>query len=335
MVPSLKMKSLWMFGVLAAALHAGATEPVNPASLPIADAHFHLMRYMTPEELLLNMNKHNIRWVVSAGAQGLVPNGPPNPWLRDAAAAELIKERYLAAAGWGEMVRGERDHGVKIYTDELSPPRNDLFRRMKEQLATGQRVIAETFPNAQTSSVDPLRQRRLPTDSPYFREIFDIAKQHSIPVPMHMQWHPDSAAQLEKLLASDRQGVIVLSHCGKDTVANDIRPLLERNPNLFCDLGFRSPPQSEKEGQRWPERIIFWGDSSFRKADIKPDWKQLIEDYPDRFMVAIDDVHSWDEYAGVVAAIRQGVLAKLSPATAEKVAYKNAVRIFRLKDPKE
>jgi predicted TIM-barrel fold metal-dependent hydrolase len=335
MVPSLKMKSLWMFGVLAAALHAGATEPVNPASLPIADAHFHLMRYMTPEELLLNMNKHNIRWVVSAGAQGLVPNGPPNPWLRDAAAAELIKERYLAAAGWGEMVRGERDHGVKIYTEELSPPRNDLFRRMKEQLATGQRVIAETFPNAQTSSVDPLRQRRLPTDSPYFREIFDIAKQHSIPVPMHMQWHPDSAAQLEKLLASDRQGVIVLSHCGKDTVANDIRPLLERNPNLFCDLGFRSPPQSEKEGQRWPERIIFWGDSSFRKADIKPDWKQLIEDYPDRFMVAIDDVHSWDEYAGVVAAIRQGVLAKLSPATAEKVAYKNAVRIFRLKDPKE
>jgi hypothetical protein len=61
----------------------------------------------------------------------------------------------------------------------------------------------------------------------------------------------------------------------------------------------------------------------------------LIEDYPDRFMVAIDDVRSWDEYAGVVAAIRQGVLAKLSPATAEKVAYKNAVRLFSLKDPKE
>jgi predicted TIM-barrel fold metal-dependent hydrolase len=334
MVQSLKMKSLWVFIVVAGALNAGATEPAPHVGLPIADAHFHLMRYMTPEDLLANMNKHNIRWVVSAGAQSIGPTGP-NPWFRDAQAADFLKNRYLAAAGWGEMVRGERDHGVKIYTDEFSPPRNDMLRRMKEQLATGQRVIAETFPNAQTSSVDPLRQRRLPTDAPYFREIYDIAKQHSIPVPMHMQWHPDSAAQLEKLLASDRQGVIVLSHCGKDTVANDIRPLLERNPNLFCDLGFRSLPQSEKEGQRWPDRIIFWGDSFFRKADIKADWKQLIEDYPDRFMVAIDDVHSWDEYAGVVAAIRQGVLAKLSPATAEKVAYKNAVRLFRLKDPKE
>ncbi|MGQ2980600.1 MAG: amidohydrolase family protein [Polaromonas sp.] len=331
MVPSPKMKSLWVLSVLAGALHAGATTPADPATLPIADAHFHLMRYMTPEELLLNMNRHNIKWVVSAGAQST----GPNPWLRDAAAADLMKDRYLAAAGWGEMVKNERDHGVKIYTDEFSPPRNDLLRRMKEQLGTGQRVIAETFPNAQTSSVDPLRQRRLPTDAPYFREIFDVAKQHNIPVPMHMQWHPDSAAQLEKLLASDRQGMIVLSHCGKDTVASDIRPLLERNPNLFCDLGFRSLPQSEKEGQRWPERIIFWGDSLFRKAGIKPDWKQLIEDHPDRFMVAIDDVHSWDEYAGVVAAIRQGVLAMLSPATAEKVAYKNAVRLFRLKDPKE
>jgi adenine deaminase len=68
---------------------------------------------------------------------------------------------------------------------------------------------------------------------------------------------------------------------------------------------------------------------------MKDDWRQLIEDHPDRFMVAIDDVGTWDIYDQTVIAIRQGVLAKLSPATAEKVAYKNAVRIFRLKDPKE
>lgn len=310
---------------------AQATDGTPANRLPIADAHFHLMRYMKPEDLKVHMNKHHIKWVVSAGPQSL----GPNPWPRDVAAADLLGHRYLAAAGWGEMVKGERDHGTKIYTDTDSPPRNDVFRRLKDQLATGQRVIAETFPNATTSSVDPLRQRRVPTNAPYFRELYAIAKTFNTPLPMHMQWHAESVAQLEDLLASDRQGVVVLSHCGKDTVAKDIRPLLEKHPNLFCDLGFRSTPQSEKEGQRWPDRIIFWGDSIFRKAGIKPDWKQLIEDHPDRFMAAIDDVHSWEEYAGVVASIRLGLLAALTPDTAEKVAYRNAVRIFGLKEPTE
>ena len=314
---------------LAGALPAQAQNPTQANQLPIADAHFHLMRYMTPEDLKVHMDRHQVKWVVSAGPQSL----GPNPWPRDVAAADLLGHRYLAAAGWGEMVKGERDHGTKIYTDADSLPRKDVFRRLKDQLATGQRVIAETFPNAITSSVDPLRQRRLPTDAPYFQELFAIAKAFGTPLPMHMQWHPESAAQLETLLASDRQGVVVLSHCGKDTVAKDIRPLLDKHPNLFCDLGFRSTPQAEKEGKRWPERIVFWGHSLLQKAGVKPDWKQLIEDHPDRFMVAIDDVQSWEEYAGVVAAIRQGLLAQLTPETAEKVAYRNAVRIYGLKEP--
>ena len=47
-------------------------------------------------------------------------------------------------------------------------------------------------------------------------------------------------------------------------------------------------------------------------------------------MVGIDDVHTWSQYEAVASSIRFGLLANLSPATAEKVAYKNAVRTMGL-----
>jgi hypothetical protein len=47
-------------------------------------------------------------------------------------------------------------------------------------------------------------------------------------------------------------------------------------------------------------------------------------------MLAIDDVVSWEQYDQVVAATREAVIAKLTPATAEKVAYRNALKVFGL-----
>jgi tRNA(Ile2) C34 agmatinyltransferase TiaS len=47
-------------------------------------------------------------------------------------------------------------------------------------------------------------------------------------------------------------------------------------------------------------------------------------------MVAIGDVHDWSEYDEVATAIRKGLLAHLKPETAEKLASRNAVRVFQL-----
>jgi len=68
----------------------------------------------------------------------------------------------------------------------------------------------------------------------------------------------------------------------------------------------------------------------FDATSLRPDWKNLIEDYPDRFYAGIDDVTGWNEYEEVARAIRNGLLANLSPAAAEKVAYRNAVSLFGL-----
>lgn len=302
----------------------------NVQDIPIADAHFHMMGFMTPASLKEQMDKHNVRWIISAGSIGRFGN-TDNSLSTDLNVVKEIGDRYLPAVGWSDIRSAESDEGVKIYTDPSNARRDSVIRIIDEQLSAGRRVIGETFPNAETSHAVVRFRRRVPTDSVLFIELYKLSVKHGVPIPMHMQWHPSSVEQLGNLLLSDSRGVVVLSHCGKDTEASDIRRFFEKYSNVFCDLGFRSPPQATAESLKDPARTIFWGKGMFREAGIKPEWAKLIEDYPDRFMVAIDDVHSWGMYEDVVEAIRNGVLANLSGETAEKVAYKNALRIFRLR----
>ena len=91
---------------------------------------------------------------------------------------------------------------------------------------------------------------------------------------------------------------------------------------MYCNLAFRSPPQSYAND---PNNI-------YDSCTLKPEWKDLIEDHPDRFMVGIDDTHSWETFDNVAENIRSGLLANLRPDVAEKVAYKNAVKVYALEE---
>lgn len=297
--------------------------------VPLADVHFHLMWFMSPEELKGRMEKHNIGWVVGAGAvEGFTGK---EAYERDLDAKRLLGERYLPSVGWMSIRRADMDEGgARLYTDVANARRDELLKMLDEQLsAEPQAVFSELHPNAETSSPILHLKRRLPTDAPLFVELYKLSAKYKRPLPFHMQWHPDSVRQLGKLLESDRQGSVILSHCGKDSEAAQIREFFLLHPNVTCDLSYRGYPQTARES-RFPERTIYWGNTMFKSDGIKPEWIQLIEEFPDRFMVGVDDVHSWGAYDDVVESIRSGILKHLKPATAEMVAYKNAVRLFRL-----
>ena len=314
--------------VLAVAFPSWAQQAHPALSLPIADAHFHFMLFMTPPELLERMERHNIRWTISAGAIGAPSQG--NPIARDRLASEHLGARFIPAAGGFEARGAELRMGTRFYTDEPNAEREDVLRKTQDQMSMQPRVFSETFPNAESSSEDPVRRRRVDTNGPYFRALMAIGIREGRPVPMHMQFNPESVTQLSQLLTDHPGGQVLLSHCGKDTQAAQVRVMMDKHPNLYCDLSYRGAPLATNESQRDPRRLIFWGPGPLVSAGMKSDWRQLIEDHPDRFMVGIDDVHTWAIYDEMVAAIRQGVLAQLTPATAEKVAWRNAVRLFRL-----
>lgn len=105
------------------------------------------------------------------------------------------------------------------------------------------------------------------------------------------------------------QARVLWAHSGFDR-PDVVREVLYRHPNLWADLAFRS-------------------DMAVRGGGLKPEWKALFEEFPDRFMVGTDTFapERW-YYVGDHAEFVRGWLADLEPAVAQKIAHENAAAML-------
>jgi hypothetical protein len=65
-------------------------------------------------------------------------------------------------------------------------------------------------------------------------------------------------------------------------------------------------------------------------ATLKPPDSDIVPIENVRAARGSPEVHNWRDYEAVARNIRKGLLAQLTPATAEKVAYKNSEELFGL-----
>ncbi|MGE5523063.1 MAG: amidohydrolase family protein [Rhodospirillaceae bacterium] len=321
-----------MKDIVAAALAAVIVLPAHAAdaplgadaakTLPIADAHFHFMPFMTGADLLAHMDTNGVRWAGGAGSVLNVGNGSEATTVgaqRTAEIAGALAKRYIPSTGQAPWVGLKRAGGAEALEDAASPAFQRALQVIEQALQNGARVIGEIHVNTLRSARSPLLTHRIDADAPTLKALLTLGARYKRPLNIHAQ--RDSFPGIGRLAESNRDGRVVVAHCGSDATASDVRELMEKNTNVYCDLSYRSPPQIGP-------RVI--GRSAYDANSLRADWKSLIEDYPDRFYVGIDDVTSWNEYDAVVHAIRNGLLANLSPATAEKVAHRNAVALFGL-----
>jgi len=290
--------------------------PIGPdaaRTLPFADAHFHVMPYMDPAQLLQAMDRLNIRWAGGALALG----GP----ARDAAVARVLGARYIRATGTYAWLRLRQRGGPQALERPETAEFQSLLSEVEADLRDGNaRVIGELHVNAMQSAASPVLRFKIRADGSGLSALAALAAKHRRPLALHAQWDADTAAEFQRLAASNREARIILLHAGNIASAAQIRALLEAHPNVVCDLSYRSPPQLKG---RILDRTIFDG-------ALREDWRALIEDHPERFMAGIDDVQSWDDYEATLRNIRDGLLASLSPAAAERLAWKNASAWFGL-----
>ncbi len=299
-------------------LPATATaEPIGEKlamELPIIDTHFHPMPFMTPQDLLARINRNNILHIGGAHTVGTP---------RNAEFASALGDRYIRAEG-GQMLTAFKKGGKDAIENADNPQFQESFGHIKRAMSDGNvRVISEIFVNSKSSAREAWRRWKIDGNSTAMQALFNLAASSNIPMLVHaqLQQDDDTFEQLSRLAASNPNGVLVMGHCGKDATAARMRDFLNKTPNAVCNLAWRSPPQEKGKDHN----VIIWD-----RSGIKEEWRQLIEDMPDRFMVGIDDVHDWEQFDAVVETIRRDLLANLSKATAEKVSHQNAKRIFRL-----
>ncbi len=321
LVPALVFVMLPFTGAEAAKVSKEAKKLA--AELPIADLHMHPRTSISPAKARDWMDKNGVRWAgLGGGAREAYARELGDRFIAFAGQTELIG--LLVKRKGGELIRIEG--GIEAIEDANNPVIQDLLRQSEEDLKAGRiKGIGELFPNNSHSSKYPAFRNKFRADAPSMRALYQLVAKYGGFLTFHMEAERDSIAQLERLLASDRRGRVLWNHCGVDARAKEVRPVLARNSNLFCELAVRYPPVlREQVIANRPTRLIF-GRGKPNRA-----WLELIEEFPDRFMIGTD-AHDRSKYDGSIKIVRTRLLPYLRPSTARKVAHENAQRLFGLK----
>ena len=145
------------------------------------------------------------------------------------------------------------------------------------------------------------------SDEPLFREVIAMAKARDILLHVH-----SGAGPIRWLHSLDPEVKMIWAHAGLGEPATKVHALMAEIPGLYADTSLRE------------SAILGYGD-----ADLDPEWKKVIFDLQDRLMVGSDTWINaqWDRYTGIMSSNRAW-LSKLPRDVAEKIAYKNAEKLF-------
>ncbi|WP_347422786.1 amidohydrolase family protein, partial [Candidatus Thioglobus sp.] len=283
----------------------------------IADVHMHPHPDNHPIDQLTWMNRNGVKWA----GQGEIKGG------------RVIREKYRQAMGNRFIPFGGQSalnkiyfkHGVNGLEDANNWMFKSLMNELEEDFASGKlKGIGEVMGNNSKTNPNPRVRRKTRIDAPTYLAMLDLVARYGGAMTMHVQMDEDSIEQLEVLADYNTGGNIIWAHCGNNSYAKDVRGVLQRHKNIYCDLSARHAPKLKgKVIRKRPHSEIFTPDS------LDDSWKELIEEMPGRFMVGTD-TKTEEHYDSGIENIRNGLLSNLSKETAEKVAYKNAQRLLDL-----
>lgn len=176
------------------------------------------------------------------------------------------------------------------------------------------------------------RDIHTPVDSDSFQGVFKVAEATGIPFLLHHEAEDALLPELEKMLSLYPKANVVWCHVGRNRnprtwsqfpSPEGVKRFIEKYPNLHFDIvqsGAKSvfPPTGA-----W-DSILYSGSER-----LLPDWVQLFNSFPDRFLIGSDiNTGRWDKYDQVMYRFRRSVLHALTPEASEKIAFGNAWRLM-------
>ena len=147
------------------------------------------------------------------------------------------------------------------------------------------------------------------SDRLFLKKVAAMALKRDIFINVH-----SGAEPVDFLFSIEPRLKIIWAHAGMSEPAEVVSIMMAKYKNLWADTSFRE------------------GDILSADGTIDPNWRKVLEAYPDRFMVGSDTwVNSqWESYDQIIATNRRW-LAQFSREHAEGFAYKNAERLFKRK----
>ncbi|MBK7470735.1 MAG: amidohydrolase family protein [Betaproteobacteria bacterium] len=269
------MRSGFVFGCALAVAGAGmlaALPAPAQAPLPIFDAHLHY--------------SHDA-W----------ENLPPP------AAIEVLRKGGIRRA----LLSSSNDEGQQrlyalapeIIVPSLRPyrTRGDLGTWVNDSSVIG--YLEERLKKYRYAAVGEFHLYGADADLPVPRRMVELAKQHGLILHAH-----SDVIAVERLFKQWPEARILWAHSGFAR-ADEVRDMLRKHKNLWCDLAFRGDHHSG--------------------GKATDEWRAVFTEFPDRFMLGTDTFtpERW-LYVGEHANTARTWLSSLPRDVAEKIAYRNA-----------
>jgi predicted TIM-barrel fold metal-dependent hydrolase len=120
---------------------------------------------------------------------------------------------------------------------------------------------------------------------------------------------------------------LVLAHAGWMAGANVIGPLLEAHPNVYVDLSVRLDPAV---GGILAPGAVNQQSILTSTGRLQPEWRALIERFPDRFLFGLDVTGSdRPQHIDELVGVAKRALGELPRDVEASVAHGNTERLLR------
>lgn len=292
------MRSSWIALALAFGVSALAQAP-QEAPIPFVDAHAHLNDEAMQLELMDRYGASHavVFWGGRSDNESVAQAAGRHP-QRLIAFASISPERTMYRPAWESADKA-------------------LLGTLDRLLATGRyrgigEISAVHFPAAGFGETDfnPV--------GPMMTGIMALARKYRVPVMVHIE--STRMAELSALLEQFPDVPVIWAHGGY-TPLFLARRMLQRHPNLYYELSARTWPRHPRS----PDYTILRDGSQ-----VWPEWLELIEAQPRRFMVGTDASHRSRESETMKFESVQNLLRQLSPAARQRVAQDNLLELVGL-----
>lgn len=284
-------------------------------TISIADVHMHTYQQnpRSPKWWREMMDSNGIGWGGGVGD------------YREDVQAEL-GGRYIPTLGQPEFFKVFFKDGEIGLVD----PENETFKNfyiVSEKLFEEGKIkgLGE-FHTDNHSSGHPRIRRAIRADNPAMRKFYAIANKYGGFIQLHAEYDSKFEKDILSLSSDFPNTTTILSHCLSTNNVDDLAKLLSKRNNIVCELSSLGAVHVNRLNiPRSPH--------AYDSGGLYGGWKAFIESHPDQVMLGSDPCCGLDiAYPEIINELRTSVLPYLSATTMEKVANKNAIRVFKLKE---
>ncbi|MCC2676929.1 MAG: amidohydrolase family protein, partial [Ramlibacter sp.] len=235
-------------------------QPASDALIPFADSHVHLNDPAMQLELMQRWSATHavVFWGGRSSNESVAEAARKHPGLL-IPFASISPERTAYRPAW------ERDDPA-------------LLQQLDAMLATGAykgigEISATHFPAAGFAETD------FSPGAPMMTGILELGRKYKLPVMVHVE--STRLQELSAMLLRFPDVTVIWAHGGY-TPLFLARRMLQRHPNLVYELSARTWPRHPRS----PDYTILRDG-----VEVWPEWLQLIEEMPSRFLVGTDASH--------------------------------------------